>query len=303
MKKRVVQVLLVGAIASTLSATVGVAPLGAEDEFNNTTTSLQMNDNENAMLSRGILTNDNIMVALSFLDDTNEAAVINTESSKVTEPGEVSEVEEVYDYTGWASTPVNVRTAPNTESEVLKVLSFNEEIDYCPVNDDWVKIQLNNGIGYVNANYISSTKFEYNVKYAPMTSGKKSWMPYTALTSRSSNQYRLQQMCSTGNYGIRTYNGRYCVALGSYYTDTIGQYFDLVLANGTVIPCVLGDQKADVHTDTANQVTVHNGCMSEFIVDTSSLDSDAKRDGDISSCTDEWDSRVVEIRIYDEYAL
>ena len=38
MKKRVVQVLLVGAIASTLSATVGVAPLGAENELNNTTT-------------------------------------------------------------------------------------------------------------------------------------------------------------------------------------------------------------------------------------------------------------------------
>jgi hypothetical protein len=123
-------------------------------------------------------------------------------------------------------------------------------------------------------------------------------MPYKAITSVSSPQYKLQQQAYTGKHGIRMVNGRYCVALGSFYTNKIGQNFDLVLENGTVIPCVLADQKADKDTNGNNQVTSHNGCMSEFIVDSNSLDRTAKKMGDISYCEECWKSPVKQIILY-----
>lgn len=141
----------------------------------------------------------------------------------------------------------------------------------------------------------------YAVYDAPYTSGFKSYMDYRAITSTDSLQYVLQnEYAHTGNYGIRMVNDRYCIAVGSRFTSDIGQYIDLVLENGTVIPCILADQKADEHTDDGNIVTMHNGCMSEFVVDTDSLDHMAKICGDISYCENNWQSRVVKVKVYNE---
>ena len=133
------------------------------------------------------------------------------------------------------------------------------------------------------------------------------YMPYSvrdrSIFAQSSNQYKLQELCNTGNYGIRQYKGRYCVAIGSYFGTAIGQYFDLILENGVSIPCIMADQKADCHTDDSNIITVANGCMTEFVVDFDNLNSDAKRMGDISYCSEDWKSRVVEVRVYDMNAL
>lgn len=121
------------------------------------------------------------------------------------------------------------------------------------------------------------------VKEAPSNSSFKTWMGYTAITSVTSPQYKLQQKCTTGDYGIRTYDGRYCIALGTYYTKEIGQYVDVELTNGTILKCVLGDVKSDKHTDSMNRQMSQNGNVVEFIVDMSSLDSRAKSSGNISS--------------------
>ena len=93
-------------------------------------------------------------------------------------------------------------------------------------------------------------------------------------------------------------NNRYCVALGSYFGCEIGQYFDLVLVNNIVIPCIMSDQKADIHTDSNNIITIESNCLSEFIVDRNNLNKDAKRDGSISSCTEKWNSHVEKIIVY-----
>jgi hypothetical protein len=61
---------------------------------------------------------------------------------------------------------------------------------------------------------------------------------------------------------------------------------------------VLADQKADKDTNGSNQVTSHNGCMSEFIVDSNSLDRTAKRMGDISYCEENWKSPIKQIILY-----
>ena len=139
---------------------------------------------------------------------------------------------------------------------------------------------------------------EYTI---PSNSGFKSYMSYLAITSKSSPQYKLQnQFAYTGQYGIRQVDGRFCVAIGTFSNATVGTYVDLILENGIVIPCIVGDFKANVHTDSSNIITVHNGCVSEFLVDTSSLHTTAKKMGNISYCESGWNSPVKSIRVYDK---
>lgn len=139
---------------------------------------------------------------------------------------------------------------------------------------------------------------EYSMSY---NSGFKSYMSYTAITSKLSSQLKLQnQYAYTGEYGIRQVDGRFCVAIGIFSNATIGTYIDLVLENETVIPCIVADFKADIHTDFSNMVTLHNGCVSEFLVDKESLYSLAKQMGDISYCKEEWKSPVKIIKIYEK---
>ena len=126
----------------------------------------------------------------------------------------------------------------------------------------------------------------------------KSYMRYD-LFNRVSKQYALQQMAYTNEVGLRMVGDRYCVALGTAFTDQIGQQFDLVLENGTIIPCVLGDVKADVHTDATNTYTLSNGCVSEFLIDNGALRHDVRYSGDVSNAYEEWDSSVVEIVVLD----
>ena len=124
-------------------------------------------------------------------------------------------------------------------------------------------------------------------------------MSYRNITSKSSDQYKLQQMAYTGTYGIRQVNGRFCVAVGSAYTTQIGQYIDLVLEDGTIIPCILGDCKADEHTDSRNILT-SDGSLAEFVVDVPSLSKTVRYTGDISTACDDWESIITRIIIYDK---
>lgn len=203
-------------------------------------------------------------------------------------------------YNGWTTTNVNVRNEPSTDSEVLEVYSFNTPIQYYKFNDEWAKIVYPTGYAYMSLQYISNEKLNYRDYTVPITSGFKSYMPYTAITNKASKQFKLQQMASTGAYGIRTVNNRYCVAIGTAFNAQVGTYFDLILENETVISCIVSDIKADKHTDKNNMITVSNGCLTEFIVNSSALDRNAKRMGDISYCCDEWNSRVEKIRVYDK---
>lgn len=133
----------------------------------------------------------------------------------------------------------------------------------------------------------------------PKYSGFKSYMSYKAITLKSSDQYKLQhENAYTGEYGIRKINDRFCVALGSHFGSEMGMEFDLILENGTIIPCILADQKADIHTDSQNIITVASNCMSEFIVDMNKLDPLSKKMGDMSYCNKNWDSPVVLVRVY-----
>lgn len=143
------------------------------------------------------------------------------------------------------------------------------------------------------------TNFE--VYKIPNTTGFKSYMDFRTITDKTSNQYKIQSTYAyTGNYGIRMVNDRYCIALGTYYGAEVGQYVDLVLENDVIIHCVLAEIKADEHTDSNNIITLHNGCATEFVVDSDMLVRNVKIIGDISYSDSNWNSPVTEVIVHNE---
>lgn len=133
----------------------------------------------------------------------------------------------------------------------------------------------------------------------PSGSSFKTYMSYKAITNENSNQYKLQQSCSTDENGLRMYDGRYTVAVGTYFTNKIGTKLDVYLDNGTVLPCITGDIKANKDTDATNQFCEINGNVLEFIVDTKTLDKKAKAMGDISSIPG-FAGDITQIDVYTE---
>ncbi len=134
----------------------------------------------------------------------------------------------------------------------------------------------------------------------PEYSGFKSFEDYSRFKS-TSNQKRLQDLATTDENGLRVVDGRYTIAVGSATGASVGQYIDLVLENGTVIECVMGDLKADKDTDAQNLITNYSNCCSEFIVETRALSKEIRYYGNLSKLSDAWNSRVVQIIIYDAY--
>lgn len=206
-------------------------------------------------------------------------------------------------YTAYTTANLNIRKEPDVNSEILDIIPFNSEILISNFDDEWVKIYFldeNNSFAYVNKTYISNDICEYK-DYKISSKGFKSFMQHASIKDKSSLQYKLQnEFAYTGDYGIRQVNSRYCIAIGTAFGANIGTYVDLFLENGTMIPCIVADIKSNKDTYDDNITTIQNGCVSEFVVELDLLHNHAKRDGDISSCCEEWNSPVNMIRIYDK---
>ena len=139
---------------------------------------------------------------------------------------------------------------------------------------------------------------EYKKVEMPTNSGFKSYMNYKKITKVNSPQYKLQQWAHTDSQGFRLYEGRYCLAVGTGTGSKVGQYVDIVLENGTHIPGIIGDMKANKDTDSSNMFT-SNGCCCEFIVDKDFLVTTVKRSGNCSMAKVEWMSPVININVLD----
>lgn len=227
-------------------------------------------------------------------------------------------------YSGWIlEDNVPIMSKPSKTSEMIDKYMFNDYVSFTYHNEKWccVKVFYPNinerGIqigvkvldGYVDMNYISEVTNACKVYKIRDFRCFKSYMSYKAIKDETSKQYELQEKYAyTGEYGIRQINKRFCVAVGTYFDMGIGAYFDLVLENGTIIPCILSDVKDEKHTLSDNITTSDNGCVSEFVVDEEYLPYKIKNNestgtGDISDCCKEWDSPVVEIRVYGKNIL
>ena len=162
----------------------------------------------------------------------------------------------------------------------------------------WIIVEMKQ-CSKINAAVIPQS-IDYSRCYDSITvksHGFKSYTNYKALTRKTSKQYKLQQQYAyTGDYGIRQVNGRFCIAVGTGVCKEIGQYIDVILENGTVIPCIMADQKADKHTDKKHITTVHNRCVCEFYLD--EVPKRIKDCGDVSKACEEWQSPVCEFKVY-----
>lgn len=93
----------------------------------------------------------------------------------------------------------------------------------------------------------------------------KSYMDYRCIKAKDTNQWKLQRMCTTTDLGLRTYNGRYCIALGTGFNAPAGTYVDVVLENGNVLQCIVGDIKANKDTNSSNRQHLTDGSIVEFL--------------------------------------
>lgn len=145
---------------------------------------------------------------------------------------------------------------------------------------------------------IKKKKKKYIKKGVPNNNSFKSYMDAKCITDKTSPQYKLKSKYQLASNGIYMVNGRYCIAVGSYYTTKIGTKIDLIMENGSTVKCILADQKADKDTDSATHRQNENGSIVEFIVNTNSLSSLTKKMGDISYSKTELEGEVKQIKIY-----
>ncbi len=134
-------------------------------------------------------------------------------------------------------------------------------------------------------------------EWVPDNNEFKSYMDYRSITHTSSDQYKLQNMCNTVDQGFRMYNGRYCIALGTGFNAPVGTYVDVVLENGNVIECVVGDIKDNRDTDATNRQCIHNNSVVEFIVNQPMIQAETNYSGTVSSI-DGFEGSIVDIRVY-----
>ena len=137
--------------------------------------------------------------------------------------------------------------------------------------------------------------YSYNTLKLPTeaTGEFKTYMDYRKITDKTSKQWNLQQLATTNEKGFRIFNGRYLVAVGTYYATEVGKELKITLDNGFVFYAMVGDIKMDIHTDANNQYIPINGNIVEFIVDIDKLDPKTKKSGDISNSG--FDVKIVRI--------
>ena len=243
-----------------------------------------------AIISKGGYEKQNETIAT-----TEEQLVEETTQEETTQ--EETTIKIIEEYTAvWTIEDTIIKKEPDANSETVGVYSWNTNVIVTCIDDNWAKVKDTGH--YINRLFISEDSIKFVDYDVPKNNTIKSYMDYRYISAKASNQYKLQKSLGhTGNYGVRMVGDRYCVAVGSYYTTTIGQYIDIELENGYVIKGILADCKDDAHTDSTNRINP-NGSVVEFVVDTNALDYTAKIMGDISY-VDNWNSKIVNIRVYD----
>lgn len=161
---------------------------------------------------------------------------------------------------------------------------------YVELNNEADKVLENIELGYA----------DYDT---PPDNSFKSYMDYRTITDTTSKQYELQKQADTDKYGMRMIDDKYCVAVGSYYTTSVGQVIDIIMQNGSIIHCIVADLKQDIHTDATNRQNP-NGSIVEFLVDTDVLHRRIQRVGDISYIDTVWNvnlfsGEIDTIRVYE----
>ncbi len=138
----------------------------------------------------------------------------------------------------------------------------------------------------------------------PQNSSFKSRMDWKKITNKRSKQYLLQQEAYTNLFGFRCVNDRFCIAVGTFYSDRIGDALDIYMKNGSVLQCIVGDIKANKDTDKKNQKHNSDNSVIEFIIDDKAFieanGAAIYASGDISKVCADFQGEIEYIRKYND---
>ena len=206
-------------------------------------------------------------------------------------------------YNMYAKTTVNIRTRPNTDSKIVGQVNWNDKVRVIrKVNKEWYKIKYKKKYRYVHSDYFRKYKAKYKEYSSPSSNTFKSFEDADCISNNTSlGQGRLKKKYHLdNNTGVWMVGDRYCIAVGSYYTKTIGKKIDIVLKHNNkthVLKCITADSKDD--KDTVSKHRIHkDGSVVEFVVNTSSLPQKAKVMGDISYAGKKFKGKISKIRVY-----
>lgn len=125
-----------------------------------------------------------------------------------------------------------------------------------------------------------------------INSSFKTWMPYQIWeenNATNSTQYKFFKKwgwvdnqgfvrCSAErDLGIE--DDYYMVALGSYYGTSLGTKYKITLDTGNVFYAILGEFKANIHTNSTHQYSPRNNDVVEFVIDETTLNPTVKSAG------------------------
>ena len=139
------------------------------------------------------------------------------------------------------------------------------------------------------------------------------WKPYarhTAITNKSSAQYKLRSKARTADNGLRVVtdpNGveRYCIALAPQWAggtaSDIGRCIDVYMVNGAVLHCVLADIKKPEHTQGKKGYYGSHGEVTEWIAEQNKLPDIVRKSGDVSRIGEAWQGDTKKIVVLDYY--
>lgn len=212
-----------------------------------------------------------------------------------------------------------------SQIEEMKIAEENriiEERETAPVYLGYV-YTFNYEVEYITAN--PGSPYKHYLVDNPNSHKKKIYTEYTAVTRKTSLQYKLLNQDLDGDgkpdrytdteSGVRIVqdkNGvwRYCVAAGTYWANgEIGRLIDFITENGKVIPCVTCDVKQDIHTmgGQGKYGYVANDVI-EFYTDPARKAVDSwnglplkYKAGDVSTAKELFEGAVTEVIVYDEY--
>lgn len=131
----------------------------------------------------------------------------------------------------------------------------------------------------------------------------KSWTNYKLLNHKYNPWIYNDEIAHTDENGLRKVDEYYCVAVGSYYSRSLGDTFIVKTEEGNEFKVIVCDFKSDRHTDKYHQYTARNYCIIEFYVDfKSSAFKDTKADtsGSISSIPG-FEGKIVSIDYLGNY--
>ena len=172
---------------------------------------------------------------------------------------------------------------------------LNEQKNILKTLDDL--IETNNELTSDKEEFIELTSRNMISRNVPENNSRKTYMDYRKITDSSSKQYELQQNkdCYTTDTGLRKVNEYYCIAVGTYYSENIGDKLIVHMENGESFKVIVADIKDDKHTDETNRQHRKDGSVIEFVVDTKKLPELVRKMGDISYMNEIFEGEIEAI--------